>query len=295
MSGIDVAHETPPCAPAPAASPLALSTNSRTTLRVVLVVLAALVLLGTLSALGALAFGVGSIRVVADSQALPASVRSLTIATADVPVAVSVATDLDATEPRVNLHMVTSNGASRLAVVNDVAGSRITLRNSVAGYMRWAHAAEIKVILPPGVARGLSLTVNQRTGSLSTDANLDQLVARTDDGSVTLGGSARRVDVNIRHGDIRTSTPIAVTESFTARTEPGGISVEFRVAPRTIEAVAAGAVTVGLPGPGPYRVLTRSEGPEGKTTVTVAQTSDPSAPGVMAHSTGANVAVTELR
>jgi hypothetical protein len=57
VSGIDVAHEIPPYAPAPAASPLALSSSSRTALRVVLVVLAALVTLGTLSSLGALAFG----------------------------------------------------------------------------------------------------------------------------------------------------------------------------------------------------------------------------------------------
>ncbi len=58
MSGIDVAHEIPPYAPAPAASPLALSSSSsRAALRVVLVVLAALVTLGTLSSLGALAFG----------------------------------------------------------------------------------------------------------------------------------------------------------------------------------------------------------------------------------------------
>ena len=57
MSGIDVAHEIPPYAPAPAASPLALASSSRAALRVVLVVLAALVTLGTLSSLGALAFG----------------------------------------------------------------------------------------------------------------------------------------------------------------------------------------------------------------------------------------------
>ena len=138
------------------------------------------------------------------------------------------------------------------------------------------------------------MTVNQRSGSLSTDANLDQLVANTD-GAVTLGGSARRVYVNVRRGDITTSTPIAVTESFTADTEYGGISVEFRVAPRTTEAIAGGDVTVGLPVPGPYRVRAQSEGRHGKTSVTVPETSAPSAPGVMAHSKGANVTVTELR
>lgn len=139
------------------------------------------------------------------------------------------------------------------------------------------------------------MTVNQRTGSLSTDANLDQLVANIDDGAVTLGGSARRVDVNVRRGDIRTRTPIAVTESFKADTEYGGISVEFRVAPRTTEAIADDDVTVGLPVRGPYRVRAQSEARHGETTVTVPETSDPSAPEVMAHSKGANIAVTELR
>jgi hypothetical protein len=252
----------------------------------VLVVLAALVTLGTLSSLGALAFGVSSIRVVDDTQALPASVRSLTVDVRGVPVAVSVATGLGATEPRVDLRAVTTNDDTGLAVANDVAGSRVTLRDSVAGYMRWAHEAYIKVILPPGAARVLSMTVNQRTGSLSTDANLDQLVANIDNGAVTLGGSARRVDVNVRRGDIRTRTPIAVTESFKADTEYGGISVEFRVAPRTTEAIADDDVTVGLPVRGPYRVRAQSEARHGETTVTVPETSDPSAPEVMAHSKG---------
>ncbi|MDT5354792.1 MAG: hypothetical protein QOJ56_3324, partial [Mycobacterium sp.] len=99
----------------------------------------------------------------------------------------------------------------------------------------------------------------------------------------------------VRRGDIRTRTPIAVTESFKADTEYGGISVEFRVAPRTTEAIAGDDVTVGLPVRGPYRVRAQSEARHGETTVTVPETSDPSAPEVMAHSKGANVAVTELR
>ena len=170
-----------------------------------------------------------------------------------------MATDPGATEPRVDLRAVTTNDHTGLAVANDVAGSRVTLRDSVAGYMRWAHEAYIKVILPPGAARVLSMTVNQRTGALSTDVNLDQLVANIDNGAVTLGGSARRVDVNVRRGDIRTRTPIAVTESFKADTEYGGISVEFRVAPRTTEAIADDDLTVGLPVRGPYRVRAQSE------------------------------------
>jgi hypothetical protein len=137
--------------------------------------------------------------------------------------------------------------------------------------------------------------VNQRAGSLSTDADLDQLVVKTDNGAVTLGGSARRVDVSVRRGDISTSTRIAVTESFRAETESGRISVEFRAAPRTTEGIASGDVTVGVPGPGPYRVRAQSEGLHGETTVTVPETADPSAPGVTAHSKSGNVMVTELR
>ena len=263
-------------------------------MRVLLVVLAALVSLGTLASLCALAFGLGSIRVVTDTQGLPASVRFLTVDTGDVPVVVRLTTDVDAKEPRVDLRVVTSTDHPQLAVAKDDAGSRVTLRDSGSGLLRLNFSGELKVILPPGVARELSVTVKQRTGSLSTDANLDQLVANTD-GAVTLGGSARRVYVNVRRGDITTSTPIAVTESFTADTEYGGISVEFRVAPRTTEAIAGGDVTVGLPVPGPYRVRAQSEGRSGKTSVTVPETITPSAPGVMAHSKGANVTVTELR
>jgi hypothetical protein len=263
-------------------------------LRVLLVVLAALISLGTLGSLGVLAVGLGSTRVVTDTRALPANVRLLTVDTGDVPAVVRITTDVDAKEPRVDLRMVTSTNDTQLTVVNSDIGSQVTLRDSGSGLLRLYFAGELKVILPPGVAQELSVAVNQRSGTLSIDANLDQLVANTE-GAVTLGGSARRVDVNVRRGDIRTSRPIAVTESFTADTEYGGISVEFRVAPRSTEAIAGGDVTVGLPVPGPYRVRAQSEGLHGETTVTVQETSDSSAPEVMAHSKGANVKVTELR
>ncbi len=261
-------------------------------MRVLLVVLAALISLGTLGGLGVLAVGIGSIRVVTDTRALPANVRSLTVDTGDVA-AVRITTDVDAKEPRVDARMVTGTNDTQLTVVNNDISSQVTVRDKGARLLGRHNAGELKVILPPGVARELSVTVNQRSGKLSIDANLDQLVANTE-GAVTLGGSARRIGVNARRrGDIRTSGPIAVTESFTADTEYGRISVEFRVAPRTTEAIAGGDVTVGLPVPGPYRVRAQSQG--GQTTVTVQETSDSSAPEVMARSKGANVKVTELR
>ncbi len=261
-------------------------------MRVLLVVLAALISLGTLGGLGVLAVGIGSIRVVTDTRALPANVRLLTVDTGDVPAAVRITTDVNAKEPRVNARMVTGTNDTQLTVVNNDISSQVTVRDKGSRLLGRHNAGELKVILPPGVARELKVTVNQRRGTLSIDANLDQLVANTG-GAVTLGGSTRRIGVNARRGDIRTSGPIAVTESFTADTEYGRISVEFRVAPRTTEAIAGGDVTVGLPVPGPYRVRAQSQG--GQTTVTVQETSDSSAPEVMARSKGANVKVTELR
>jgi hypothetical protein len=263
--------------------------------RVVLVVIAAVVSLCVLGSLSALAVGLGNIRLVTETQALPAGMRSLTIDTGDAPVALSLTTDVDATEPRVHVRMVTRTDNTQLAVANDDTGSRVTLGDNGSALLGFYRTREIKVILPPRVARGLTVMVNQRPGSLSTDADLDQLVARTDSGAVTLGGSARRVDVSVRHGDISTSTRLAVTESFRAETESGGISVEFRAAPRTTEAIADGNVTVGVPGPGPYRVRAQSERPHGETTVTVPETTDPNAPGVTAHSKSGNVIVAELR
>ena len=257
--------------------------------------MAALVSLGLLGSLSALAYVVVNVRVVTDTQALPVDMRSLTIDTGDVPVALSLVTDVDATEPRIDLRMVTSADDTQLTVAGDDADNRVTLGDSGSGLLRFNRTGEIKVVLPPGVARGLRVMVNQRAGSLSTDADLDQLVVKTDAGAVTLGGSARLIDISARQGDIGTSTRIAVTESFRAETESGRISVEFRAAPRTVEAIADGDVTVGVPGPGPYRVHAQSAPPAGKTMVTVPETTDPSASGVTVRSKSGNVMVDELR
>lgn len=267
----------------------------RTAMRGVLVVIATLVTLGALGSLGTLAVGLSGSRIVTDSQALPVGMRLFTVDTGDVPVAVRVVSDADADEPRVDLRVITSSDATPLTIANDDASTRVTLGESASGLLNFSGTGEITVILPPDVARDLKVTVNQRAGSLSTNADLDQLVARTDSSSVTLGGSARRVDVSVRHGDIRTSTRMAVTESVRTETASGSISVEFRAAPRTTEAIASGDVNVGVPGPGPYRVRALSDQPAGKTTVTVPETTDSNAPGVTAHSTSGNVIVAELR
>lgn len=272
-----------------------MSSGLRTAVRIVIVVIAALVALGTVGGLGALAYGLGGSRVVNDTQALPAGMRSLTIDTGDLPVTVRLVTDDDATESRVDLRMLARSDDTQLAVISDDADSRVTLGDSGLGFLFFNGIGEVEVVLPPDVAEGLSVTVRHRAGSLVTDADLERLVAKIEGGSVTLGGSARFIDVDVGHGDISTSTRIAVAESFKATTESGRISMEFRAAPRTTEATANGDVTVGLPGPGPYRVRAESAGPLGRTTVTVPETTDPSAPRVSARSTSGNVKVVELR
>lgn len=271
-----------------------MSAGMRATIRVVLVFVAALVILGTVGGLGTLAYAVGGSRIVNDKQELPDGMRSLAVDTGNVPVSVRLITDADATEPRIDLRMLTSTD-SRLTIANDGTSSRVTLDGGSEFLWGLIGTGEIKVILPPDVARDLSVTVNYQTGALSTDGDLDQLIARSDVGSVTLGGSARLIDVGLRHGDIRTSARIAVTESIRATTESGRISLEFSSPPRTSEATAGGAVTVGLPGPGPYRVRAQAQGPGGETTVTVPQTADLSAPGVTAQSKSGNVLIAELR
>lgn len=263
-------------------------------MRGVLVAIAALVSLATVAVLGVLAFGLAGSRIVTHTQTLPADMQRLTIDTGDVPVAVRIATDDSANEPRVDLRMVTRADGSQPTVVTDDGSSRVTLGDAASGFPWYIGSGELTVVLPPDAARGLSVTVDSRTGSLTTDTDLDQLTANIDDGAVTLGGSARLIDVAVRRGDISTDTRIAVSEKFRATAETGSISVEFRAAPRTIEAIAGGDVTVGLPGSGPYRVRAQSELPNGET-VTVPETPDPSAPVVTARSKSGSVKVTEIR
>lgn len=302
MSGIGVNPERPPHVPVaegppppgPASPPPTLTPAARTATRFVIVLIAALVGLGALGGLSVVSFALATSRVVIDTQELPVGMRSLTIDTGGVPVPVRLITDASAKEPRVDLRMVTRTDDTQLSVVSDGAGSRVTLGVGGSAF-RWLVGTGMDVVLPPDVARELSVTVNHRTGSLTTDGDLDQLVVKSEDGTVALGGSARLINVDVRRGDISTKTRIAVTESFSAITEDGTISVEFRAAPRVTETIAGGNVTVGLPGQGAYQVRAGSERPNGSTTVTVPETTDPSAPKVTVRSKNGNVNVTEIR
>ncbi|MCV7241144.1 hypothetical protein [Mycolicibacterium celeriflavum] len=274
--------------------PPIVSGGPRTAMRALLVAIAALVSGATLAGLGVLAFGIADSRIVTHTQALPADMQLLTIDTGEVPVAVRIVADDSATEPRVDLRMVTRADGPPPAVITDSGSSRVTLGDAASGFLSYIGTGELTVVLPPDVARGLRVTVNHRTGPLTTDADLDHLVANVDDGTVTLGGSARVIDVEVRHGDISTNARIAVSETFRATAETGSISMEFRAAPRTTEAIARGNVTVGLPGSEPYRVRAETDMPHGVTTVTVPETADPSAPGLTALSKSGNVKVIEL-
>lgn len=292
MNATDTATRQATSLPSAHDAPPSLTGRQRTVMRVVLVVIGSLLALGSLVSLGVLASGLGGTRVVTDSKGLPLGMQALTIDTGDVPVTIHLITDANAKESRANLRLVTNSDDTQLAVTEEADGGRITLRDNGSGFLWFKRTGELRVVLPPDVAKDLSVTVHQGTGSLSVDATLRQLVAKTDT-SATLAGSARAVDVDAR-GDITTSSAIAVADSFKAQSGSGSISTEFRAAPRAIEATAAGDVKVQLPGPDPYRVRAVSE-PDHGTMITVPQTPAEDAPGVTARSENGNVEITELR
>lgn len=293
MNATDIAtRQAAPTLPTHDSPPPSLTHRQRTVMRLVLVIIGALLALGSLVSLGVLASGLGGTRVVTDSKALPVDMQDLVLDTGDVPVAIHLITDPNANEPRANLRLVTNSDDTQLAVSKEGDGTRITLRDSGSGFLWFKRTGELRVTVPPNTARDLRVTVNQGAGSLSVDATLRQLVAKTDV-SASLAGSARVIDVDAR-GDITTSSAIAVADSFKAQSGSGSISTEFRAAPRSVEATADGDVKVQLPGPDPYRVRAVSE-PDRGTMVTVPQTPAEDAPGVTARSENGNVEVTELR
>ena len=156
MSKVDVAERPPE-----------LKGGHRTMMRLVLVVIAVLVSIGSLVSLCVIAFGVSSIRVVTDTQALPTTTRVLDINTGDVPVDVRLVTDADVKEPRVDLRLVTRGDGTHLAVAENAADSRVTLSDSGSGFLWFNRTGEIKVVLPPDLAQGMSVTVNNQARSIA--------------------------------------------------------------------------------------------------------------------------------
>ncbi|GAB5901552.1 DUF4097 family beta strand repeat-containing protein [Mycolicibacterium mageritense] len=263
-------------APPPASPPPPLSPAGRTAVRVTLVAAAAVILVGAVVSLSVAAWGISSFRVSTDTEELPASMRSLTLDTGDVPIGVRITADREAKTARADLRLVNSSrsGDQQLTVNTEAGTTRISLGEDHSSPLDWARGGEITVTLPPDQARRLSLTTRMGIGELLIQTDLDQLVARSTDADVVLGGAARRVEIHTVSGDVTTRNPIAVAEQFSASTADGDITVDFgEVAPKTVDAVNRdGDVVIGLPEPGPYLVQASS----GQSTrVRVAETSSP--------------------
>lgn len=260
---------TPPVNSTPSLSP-----GARTTTRIAIVLVAAVLTVGTVVSLGAAAWGLSTLRVIADTKELPAGMRELVIDTGDIPAAVRVTTDRDATAPRVELRLLKSErvGEHTLNVAADGPSTRVTVNGADAPFLRWGRAGELTVTLPPELARRLSVTTRQQEGVLFAQADVGELIARGTDGAVVLSGSARRIEIHNQNGSVVAMKPISVTESFLADTVDGDIEVDFAAAaPQRVEATTNnGDVRLGLPG-GPY--LVRATGADADVEVPV--TSDP--------------------
>ncbi|WP_123028822.1 DUF4097 family beta strand repeat-containing protein [Mycolicibacterium stellerae] len=276
MTTIAPPPSAPPVNPSPA-SPPPLSPGGRTAIRVLLIAAAAVLVMGSLGSLGVAAWGLSTFRVVTDSKPLPSTMRSLVVDTGQLPVAVRITAEPGATQPRADMRMVNSAraGSHPLTVTNDSTGTRLTIGGEPSPFLQWGRAGEITVVLPPEVARRLTVTSQQRTGVLMTQADLDQVTARMTHGAVLLSGAARRIDVDSVDGDVVARTAVSVTESFRATTANGDIEVDFKTAPRTVDATTDnGDIRIALPPRGPYVVNVNTSDSSGDTVVRVPQTSD---------------------
>jgi len=223
--------------------------------RIVLVVLAAVIVLGYMAALSLAAGRINALLVTVSSEDLPGGMRSLTIDAGDAGIHVQV--DPRASAPHVDLRTVDSSSAQRrMQITSDGDSTRIVVPPDSGSFMDWGRSGDVTVTLPTALARQLSVTTQQDDGALTVDADLGQLTAYTADGDVALNAGARRVDVTTTDGDVVAQKPISVAESFIARTVDGDVRIEFKgAAPRTIEAGSRdGDITIALPGPGPYLV-----------------------------------------
>ncbi len=278
----------------PAAAPL--SAGGRGPLRVLLVIAATIVIVIVLALLTMGAVGLSALRLVADRQPLPAGMRSLTVDTADSPMAVRILSDREATEPRVEVRTVASRrGDHQTISITDDANGTLLRVDPRTGYLPWGEPGEVTVTLPPELGRQLAVTVRQNAGVLIADADLDQLTATTTGGAIILRGDARRVEVRGEDGHIRAREPITVAESFTASLAGGNIDVRFAgTPPRRIETTTRdGDIDIALPPPGPYLVNAHSR--DGRVRVRVPETSDPAraAAQVTARTEDGNVSVGE--
>ncbi|GAB3241711.1 DUF4097 family beta strand repeat-containing protein [Mycolicibacterium hippocampi] len=286
--------------PEPASPPPPLSPGGRTAVRAVLMIAAAVLVIGLVVTLSTLAWGVSTFRVITDSAALPATLRSVAIDTGSVPVAIRITSDREAREPRVDMRMVNSTraGSDPLSVSTDELTARVTIDAEDSPILDWGRASEITLVLPPEVARRMAVTTQQQMGVVLAQADVDQLIARTDEGAVVLSGSANHIDITNENGDVHTREPIEVSESFQVVTRNGDVSVDFTAAPETIDAESdTGDIVLALPRPGPYSVDATTGQRWGTTVVRVPQTRDPqnAASVVTVRSDTGDVIVEELR
>jgi hypothetical protein len=267
--------------------------------RVTLIVAAAVLVVGALISLGVTAWGLSSFRVITDSEPLPAAMRSVVVDTGNTPVAVRITADREAREPRADLRMVNSTraGTNPLAVNTAGGDTRITINGESTPFLDWGRAGEITLVLPPDLARKLTVTTKQDAGVVLAQADIDQLIAHTDNGEVILSGSARRIEIHSDNGDVVSRKAIAVSESFSASTDNGDIKVDFsEAAPRTIDVVTDnGEVILALPARGPYAVNASTD--NGDTVVRVPQATDreKAAAVVTARSENGDVVIDDLR
>lgn len=290
---------TPPPAGPANQPPPPLSPGGRTAFRIALIAAAAVLVVGTLASLGAVAWGIADFRVITDSKPLPAAMRSVVVDTGSVPVAVRITADREVREPRADLRMVNSTraGAHPLAVSAEGGDTRITINDESTPFLDWGRAGEITLVLPPELARSLSVTTQQDNGIVLAQADLDQLIARTDNGEVVLSGSARRIEIYTDNGDVFTRHPIAVSESFSATADNGEIRVELsETAPHTVNVTSDnGDIIVALPARGPYAVNASTD--NGDTRIRVPQVTDreKAAAVVTARSENGDVVIDDLR
>ncbi|GAA2431947.1 DUF4097 domain-containing protein [Mycolicibacterium llatzerense] len=288
----------PVTGPAPAAKPPTLSPGARSAIRTILVLVALVVTTSAALGLGGLAWGIGSVRVAANSETLPADLSSLTIDTGDLPTAIRITSDRNVREPRVRMRLLNSaqNDEQALKVTRNGSAVSLTVAGSPSPLFNFGPPGEITVTLPPSAAHQLSVTTKQQVGALLTQTNLDQLTVHNTDGAVILGGNARRIEIHTQSADVQTRDPIVVSDAFIADSTDGHIAVDFKeIAPRTVDITTQSSdVDITLPPGGPY--LVRAEaGDDAK--VRVPQTSDASraVAQITARAPEGSVAVTTRR
>jgi hypothetical protein len=255
-----------------------LSPTKRTVVRGLLVAAAAILLAGSIVALAVTAWGVSTVRVIAERHDLSSAMRTLDVDTGEVPVAIRITADREVRTPQISMRLVGNRGGDphRMTVTAQGDQTQVRVEGGAQSVLGWARGGEITVTLPPDQARRMSVRTQQDTGVVVAEADLDQLIARSTDGPVVLRGAARSVEVQTVDGDVTARGPIAVTERFVVTTSDGDVAVDFRSPPpRTVEVTSRdGDVELGLPGFGPYLVRARSDD---QTSVRVPETTDAAA------------------